>query len=297
MANSYEVIQQEIVSALTGRPAGTQIQPENHQQFALDLLDYIHSVEIIGASSLQGNANTNTVPIQPENARVSYISSVPPGQTYVYTNFLDENGQPISVTSTANTVSLITLLWNGSFWSVIVVVVQLAIDYSNGYLFMGMAEPTTNPGTPDQNVFYIASETGTYTNFGGLAVADGEVAILRYNGSWQKEITGAGTAEKVAKLEKKEIHIPVTYSMQYGIVQAYSGKMSSGSVSYRMAYFVATKNCKITITYKRTSNNSYNGRYGIVASLSALEIGQTVDFIGRFSQDQHITYNTTLDQQ
>lgn len=207
MASSYEVIQQEIISSLVGRPAGTRIQPENHQQFALDLLDYIRSVEIIGASTLQGNANPDTVPVQPQNAKVSYMSSVPPGQTYVYTNFLDENGDPISVTSTANTVSLITLLWNGSFWSVTVVVVQLAIDYGNGYLFMGTATPITNPGTPDQNVFYIATTAGTYTNFGNLVVADGEVAILRYNGSWTKEVTGAATKAEVSALGLKMAYL------------------------------------------------------------------------------------------
>ena len=179
----YADTKQLIESTLTGRPAGTYILPEDHQTFALSLLDYIHAVELIGASSLQGTATTSTVPVQPANSKVSYIGSVPPGQTYVYTNFLDENGDPISVTSSANTVSLITLLWNGSYWSVSVTPVTLAVDYSNGYLFMGMAVPATNPGTPDQNVFYVASTAGTYTNFGGLAVADGEVAILRYNGS------------------------------------------------------------------------------------------------------------------
>lgn len=188
MASSYEVIQQEIISSLVGRPAGTRIQPENHQQFALDLLDYIRSVELIGASSLQGNASPDTVPVQPENAKVSYMSSVPPGQTYVYANFLDENGDPISVTSTANTVSLLTLLWNGSYWTVTVSTVQLAIDYGDGYLYMGMAVPSTNPGTPDQKVFYFAGEPGTYLNF-GLTVASGELAVFKYsNSTWTKDV-------------------------------------------------------------------------------------------------------------
>lgn len=183
MASSYEVIQQEIINALVGRPAGTQIQPEDHQQFALDLLDYIRSVEIIGASSLQGNAAPNTVPLQPSNAKVSYISSVPPGQTYVYSNFLNENGQPISITSSANALSLVTLLWNGQYWTASSTVLTLAVGYTNGYLFKGVAVPSTNPGTPDQNVFYIA-DAGTYQNFGGLTVPDGYIGLLEYNGSW-----------------------------------------------------------------------------------------------------------------
>lgn len=69
-----------------------------------------------------------------------------------------------------------------------------------GWQYMGVATPATSPGTPDANVFYIASTAGTYTNFGGLAVADGEVAILKYNGSWSKEVTGAATAAQVTQL-------------------------------------------------------------------------------------------------
>lgn len=62
-----------------------------------------------------------------------------------------------------------------------------------GFQFVGIATPTSNPGTPDQNVFYIASEPGTYLNFSNLVVGNGEVAILKYNGIWTKETTGATT--------------------------------------------------------------------------------------------------------
>ena len=78
---------------------------------------------------------------------------------------------------------------------------------SGGYLFAGVAKLTptqTDPGTPDQNVFYIAAEPGSYTNFpisgGYLQVADGEVAIFKFNGQWSKETTGAATASQVNQL-------------------------------------------------------------------------------------------------
>ena len=71
------------------------------------------------------------------------------------------------------------------------------------YQFAGIANPDTDPGTPDQNVFYLASESGTYSNFGGLAVSDGEVAIFKYNGTWTKEVTGAATAAQVTQLRSE----------------------------------------------------------------------------------------------
>lgn len=64
-----------------------------------------------------------------------------------------------------------------------------------GYQYLGIATPnTTPPESPDQNVFYIAAEPGTYTNFpisgGYLQVTENEVAIFKYNGTWSKETTG-----------------------------------------------------------------------------------------------------------
>ena len=71
-----------------------------------------------------------------------------------------------------------------------------------GYQFMGVATPSTSPGTPDQNVFYLAAMAGTYTNFGGIILADGEFAVLKYNGSWTKDVTGAATSEAVNYLRQ-----------------------------------------------------------------------------------------------
>lgn len=71
-----------------------------------------------------------------------------------------------------------------------------------GYTFMGVATPETNPGTPQQNVFYIASTAGIYSDFGGIVLADGEMAILKYNGTWEKNVTGAASLEIVEQLDQ-----------------------------------------------------------------------------------------------
>ena len=52
----------------------------------------------------------------------------------------------------------------------------------------GVAHPADNPGTPEGGVVYIASDEGTYVNFGGLTLADNELAVLVWDGtSWSKE--------------------------------------------------------------------------------------------------------------
>lgn len=70
--------------------------------------------------------------------------------------------------------------------------------------FAGIATPTTNPGTPDQNVFYIASQDGLYSNFNGI-ILENEVSILTiYENIWVKENTGIATIEQVNK-QKEEV--------------------------------------------------------------------------------------------
>lgn len=75
-----------------------------------------------------------------------------------------------------------------------------------GYQYAGVATPSSNPGTPDTNVFYIAAIAGTYTNMGGLVVSDGEAAILKYNGTWTKDVTGVATTEQISQLGQELGH-------------------------------------------------------------------------------------------
>lgn len=58
-----------------------------------------------------------------------------------------------------------------------------------GYQFMGMATPATNPGTPDEKVFYLASVPGVYPNFGNAEIETGTIAILYYDGAWSVAAT------------------------------------------------------------------------------------------------------------
>lgn len=58
------------------------------------------------------------------------------------------------------------------------------------YAFGGVATPSTNPGTPTVNTFYIATEAGTYTNMGDVVVADGEWSVISWNGAtWTKSVS------------------------------------------------------------------------------------------------------------
>jgi hypothetical protein len=56
-----------------------------------------------------------------------------------------------------------------------------------GYLYAGIATPTTNPSTPEVPVFYIATTVGRYSNFNNIEVLKNETVILKWNsGTWEK---------------------------------------------------------------------------------------------------------------
>lgn len=69
--------------------------------------------------------------------------------------------------------------------------------------FAGIATPTTNPGTTDQNVFYLASEPGIYINFGSIKLVDQVLILTNKNGYWAKFDAGITTAAKVTELEER----------------------------------------------------------------------------------------------
>lgn len=75
----------------------------------------------------------------------------------------------------------------------------------SGATFAGIATPTTNPGTPDQNVFYIASEDGIYSHFGNVVLENEFAIFTNGNGIWQKGKIGITTYKQVSELEYKSI--------------------------------------------------------------------------------------------
>ena len=59
-----------------------------------------------------------------------------------------------------------------------------------GYQYMGVATTSTNPGTPDAKVFYLAYTPGTYTNFNGIVVTG--LCVLKYDTAWSKDDLPSG---------------------------------------------------------------------------------------------------------
>lgn len=97
--------------------------------------------------------------------------------------------------------------------------------------FAGIATPTTNPGTPDQNVFYIASEPGVYSNFGGVELTDQVIIFTNKNGNWVKQDYGIATSAKVSELENYVNTLYINISQLYP-TDGYTNEGASGGNQY-----------------------------------------------------------------
>ena len=80
---------------------------------------------------------------------------------------------------------------------------KIGILKNAGYLYAGVATPTTGPGTPNAKVFYIANGKGNYEKFSGIDVTEDEVVVLYYDTKWHKESTGIASQEKLTELKEK----------------------------------------------------------------------------------------------
>ena len=136
-----------------------------------------------------------------------------------------------------------------------------------GYQFIGVVTPATNPGTPDQKVFYVANGKGTYTNFGGISITEDEVVILYYDTAWHKLLTGIASQAKLSELEGR-VEGLITDKVPLEIVQTINDKYISvtGELKDGPAYE--------TIIYKVAKNNkliiNISGQIGTIARQYAI---------------------------
>lgn len=86
--------------------------------------------------------------------------------------------------------------------------------------FAGVATPETAPGTPDQNVFYLAGTPGVYANFGGYELKQGIVMFTNASGAFTAVDLGFSNDDlkRLFLVDKSIIGIPnIDYDHVYNI--------------------------------------------------------------------------------
>ena len=147
----YDDTYKMIVDTLMGRPNGTEILPENHQAFALNMLNYIRSLELLANAPFIGVAQSTTQPVQPDDSRACYIAGVAQDRTTIFQNFYDVNGEPISVTNGEMEACLVIMVWNGQYWSAETVPTNIISSADQAYFFYNLTIRKTYDSVADMN--------------------------------------------------------------------------------------------------------------------------------------------------
>lgn len=133
------------------------------------------------------------------------------------------------------------------------------------YDFVDVATPSTNPGTPDQNVMYFAATAGTYTNFGGIVVNEGEFCALCWNGSWTKKTTGAATEQQLVLFDGNVLNNYFTGAGNsyvskkiYGLIPGHKYRLYLYSTIWDTTGIPTGTNYKFSIAYNYGSGAGTN---------------------------------------
>lgn len=172
----YDDTYNMIISTLMGRPNGTEIQPENHQAFALNMLEYIRSLELLANAPFIGVAIPTTQPVQPDDSRACYIAGVAQDRTTIFQNFHDMNGDPISITNGEMEACLVIFVWNSQYWSAETVPTNIISSADQAYFFYNLTIRKTYDSVSDMNADVSApvGNDGKYIKVGEIVSVHNE---------------------------------------------------------------------------------------------------------------------------
>ena len=157
-----------------------------------------------------------------------------------------------TITDLSNTYALAS---QGSSLSGKVLLSVLQGLVSGGYVFMGIATSSTDPGNVKGNVFYLASENGTYTNFNNISVFN-EIAVLYNSGNGWKKQTVYDITENLA-ITSDKCSQGYFDSSAYEVGSKIPARLQINEVSGFKAIFVKAKaNTKITVCGRGSSASS-----------------------------------------
>ena len=134
-----------------------------------------------------------------------------------------------------------------------------------GYIYKGVATPSTNPGTPTERVAYLASEPGTYTNFGGIVIASGLYSLTYASGTWTGTQMQAGSDIEVVQTTGDSI---TDVMSQKAVTDEINSIKISQKVKFVTAFQIAASNSS-TALYSTALNFTAGKKYKIRLRASA----------------------------
>lgn len=108
---------------------------------------------------------------------------------------------------------------------------------AEGYLFAGIATVDGNPGSLDQNAWWLAGP-GTYANYGNITVAEGKLAALMWNGEWSSSTVDVGGVIKAGTGIKLDEQGRIAIDLVAGDFISIEGNKISCTLDANPFYFV-----------------------------------------------------------
>lgn len=149
-----------------------------------------------------------------------------------------------------------------------------------GFEFAGIATLSTTPGTPDYNVFYLAFETGQYSNFGSTEISDGEIGVFSYNGTWDYSVV------KVVEIVNDLITGGVGKALSAEMGK-YLGRGYEAMENPEYVYVVVDKDGKILYAIDKNGHHLFFGEVFAPNGFSSPEIKE---FSGIFNKKENPEY-------
>lgn len=165
-----------------------------------------------------------------------------------------------------------------------------------GYLYAGIATPSTVPSSTDAKIFYIAIEGGTYTNFGNLNVTQGINIIYKSGNAWsvvqavgiddeptagsENLVNSGGVANALSYVKEMSEETSLVGKYIYGND---SGSIGQGSSQFSVKLYDVTGIAKINIKRESLPETGTAKLYAFYDTDDVSELG-TETVVGVSSQ-------------
>lgn len=164
------------------------------------------------------------------------------------------------------------------------------------FQFGGIAAPTDSFTDTDYKVAFLATTPGTYTNFGGITVASGEIAVLLYDGSWTKQsISLISRLTRDMGFNKAETVVTLTAGETGKYVKA-STRAATANANFNISAPVSIDACTevlIKTGYNPSDENNAPLDISVISIVEEMERTRTVQ--AKDDQNRPLYYVTEID--
>lgn len=179
------------------------------------------------------------------------------------------------------------------------VLLSIISNVGLGATFKDIAVPETAPGLPDQNVFYLASTNGVYSNFGGIKV-ENEICIFEYSGdTWKKKTVFSNfVAKDLSNISSSALRdkagVFEVYTSEYDIDENHSVTLLDTNVGEAISN--VAENQEIALYFVTTGAMYGSGISPVSTKIQYPNQGQAISTVATFVGTDDYIHRLILDE-